>query len=70
MSYTVTLWCGCRVYVACHPHTGIAHARVIEQRGRQCPDGRHEVGTRLWLWEILPDSRNDNPGIRYEDSGE
>jgi hypothetical protein len=49
MSYTVTLWCGCRVYVACHPQTGIAHTRVIEQRGQRCSERRHEVGTRLWL---------------------
>ena len=56
MSYTVMLWCGCRVYVSCHPATGIAHSRIVEARGAACPVRRHEVGARLWLWELLPDT--------------
>jgi hypothetical protein len=55
MSYNLTLQCGCIVYVARHPETGIAHTRVIESRGRCCRVRRHEVGLRLYLWEILPD---------------
>ena len=53
MSYTLNLQCGCVVYVSSHPQTGIAHTRVIESRGRECR--RHEIGRRLYLWEILPD---------------
>jgi hypothetical protein len=56
MSYTVTLWCGCIVYVSCNPATGIAHSRIVEARGTACPVKRHEVGARLWLWELLPDT--------------
>ena len=54
MSYTLTLQCGCSVYVACHPRTGAAHTRVIEFRGQACNVRRHEVGLRLALWELLP----------------
>jgi hypothetical protein len=57
MSYTVTLWCGCRVYVSCHPLTRVAHSRIVERRGETCPVRRHETGARLWLWELLPDPR-------------
>ena len=57
MSYNLTLPCGCTVYVACHPETRIAHTRVIEQRGAECRTPRHEVGARVYLWELLPDSR-------------
>ena len=56
MSYTVTLRCGCMVYVSCHPTTGLAHSRIVEARGALWPVRRHEVGARLWLWELLPDS--------------
>ena len=55
MSYTVTLWCGCEVYVSCNPKTGIAHSRIVEARGTACPARRHEIGARLWLWELLPE---------------
>lgn len=55
MSYTVTLWCGCDVYVSCHPKTRIAHSRIVEARGSACPVRRHEIGARLWLWELLPE---------------
>jgi hypothetical protein len=54
MSYTFTLQCGCTVYVACHPETRVAHTRIIEKRGAQCLERRHEVGARLYLWELLP----------------
>jgi hypothetical protein len=66
MSYTVTLWCGCRVYVACHPTRRVAHTRVIERRGADCRTRRHEIGTKLWLWELLPDARQPEPWISYE----
>jgi hypothetical protein len=55
MSYTLTLYCGCVVYVACHPHTGVAHTRVLEYRQPTCRVRKHEVGVRLALWELLPE---------------
>lgn len=55
MSYNLTLSCGCTVYVACHPVTRVAHTRVIEHRGAKCPVRRHDIGHRLFLWELLPD---------------
>jgi hypothetical protein len=55
MSHTLTLQCGCCVYVSCHPATGVAHTRIIERRAPRCPVRRHEVGARVWLWELLPD---------------
>ncbi len=54
-SYTLTLACGCTVYVACHPMTGLAHTRVVDTPATDCRRRRHERGTRLWLWELLPD---------------
>jgi hypothetical protein len=57
MSYTITLWCGCRVYVSCHPVTRAAHTRIIERRGAGCQDRHHDIGFRLRLWELLPDQR-------------
>jgi hypothetical protein len=54
MSYDIDLPCGCVVYVSCHPVTGLAHTRVIQMRSTSCPR-RHEVGARLFLWELLPD---------------
>ena len=66
MSYTITLWCGCRVYVSCDPRTRVAHTRIIERRGRSCPNRRHDVGTRLNLWELLPDRRVTEAVIEYE----
>ncbi len=68
MSYTITLWCGCRVYVACHPRTHVAHARIIERRGPACPDRRHTMGARLGLWELLPDPRIQDREIDYEEA--
>ena len=54
MSYTVTLGCGCRVYVSCHPRTGLAHTRIIEQHSPDCAVRSHDVGVRIPLWELLP----------------
>jgi hypothetical protein len=55
MSYNLTLHCGCLVYVSCHPKTRVAHTRIIQSRGVECSLRKHEVGARLFLWEILPD---------------
>ena len=55
MSYDLTLPCGCVVYVSCHPQTRVAHTRIIQSRAPACGVRRHEVGARLFLWEILPD---------------
>ena len=63
MSYNLTLPCGCVVYVACHPETRVAHTRVIEQRGTNCPTPRHEVGARVYLWELLPEPRTDRTAV-------
>jgi hypothetical protein len=57
LSYTLRLQCGCVLYVSRHPETGIVRTRVIQSRGAQCCDGRHQVGLRLYLWEILPDRK-------------
>jgi len=54
MSYTVTLGCGCRVYVSCHPSTGLAHTRIIEKRSPDCGIRSHGIGIRIALWELLP----------------
>ena len=67
MSYTVKLWCGCRVYVCCHPVTRLAYTRVVETRGETCPMRRHETGARLWLWDFLPGSGGtQRPGAEDE----
>ncbi len=55
MSYNLTLQCGCVVYVSCHPATRLAHTRIIQARAAGCRVRKHEVGVRLFLWEILPD---------------
>ena len=68
MSYSITLWCGCCVYVSCDPRTRLAHTRIIERRGTTCPDRRHDIGSRLRLWELLPDRRHDTPDVHYEAS--
>jgi hypothetical protein len=33
----------------------VAHTRVVERRGPACPIRNHQVGARLFLWEILPE---------------
>jgi hypothetical protein len=58
MSYTLSLHCGCIVYVSCHPKTRVAHTRIIQTRGPECPNRKHDVGARLFLWELLPDKVN------------
>ena len=55
-SYTLTLSCGCTVYVACRPTTGLAHTRILDTPGSRCVNRRHARGTRLWLWELLPEA--------------
>ena len=55
-SHTVTLPCGCTVYVSCHPSTHVAHTRILERRGAGCRERFHHVGARLRLWELLPPS--------------
>ncbi len=64
MSHTLTLQCGCLVYVACHPKTTVANTRVIERRGSGCPVRKHQVGVRLYLWEILPAQWSRNVGTQ------
>jgi hypothetical protein len=61
MSYTLTIGCGCVVYVASHPRTRIVHTRIIEQRGASCPVRSHDIGVRLQLWELLPDPEPREP---------
>jgi hypothetical protein len=68
MSYTITLWCGCRIYVSCHPVTRAAHTRIIERRGAGCQDRHHDTGFRLRLWELLPDQRHQQAAVEYEAS--
>ncbi len=63
MSYSITLWCGCAVYVSCNPATGLAHTRIIERHSAACADRRHDIGVRLPLWEMLPDPRLHDPQI-------
>jgi len=64
MSYTVTLGCGCRVYVSCHPRTGLAHTRIIEQHSPLCAVRSHAVGVRVPLWELLPYEPDETTGKR------
>jgi len=59
MSYTVTLGCGCLVYVACHPQTGLAHTRIIEARSTECAIRSHAIGVRIPVWELLPYEPDD-----------
>jgi hypothetical protein len=66
MSYNLSLSCGCVVYVACHPITQTAHTRVIEARGAACRVRRHEVGLRLYLWDLLPQAAQRAPVERDE----
>jgi hypothetical protein len=65
MSYNVTLGCSCRVYVSVDPRTEVAHTRVIESRGDACRDRHHDIGTRLRLWELLPDERSQPPVVEH-----
>jgi hypothetical protein len=67
-SYTIELPCSCTVYVSRHPRTGVAHTRVIEARGRRCRVRSHAVGTRLWLWELLPEQGVPDARVCFEAS--
>jgi len=58
MSYTLNLHCGCVVYVSVHPETQIPQTRTVQTRGSNCGSKRHAVGSRLYLWELLPDRRH------------
>lgn len=66
MSYTLSLPCGCVVYVSCHPVTRMAHTRVIQTRASSCRDRRHDIGARLYLWEMLP-TRGHAPALEWSD---
>jgi hypothetical protein len=66
MSYDLTLECGCIVYVSCHPATGVAHTRVLDRRGPSCRVRNHEIGMRLYLWDLLPDRGRMEPPARSE----
>jgi len=57
MSYTLPLPCGCTAYVSCAPDTGMAHTRIIEFRHAACLVRRHERGTKVFLWDLLPEPR-------------
>ncbi len=65
MSYNLSLRCGCVVYVSCDPKTGLSHSRVIERRGTLCPIRKHEIGLKIYLWELLPDPSTP-PRIRSD----
>ena len=67
MSYNLTLDCGCIVYVSCDPKTQVAHTRVLERRGAACAVRKHEVGFRLYLWDLLPD--RGQPEAAFRDGG-
>ena len=57
LSYDLRLQCGCVLHVSRDPETGSVRTRVIQSLGTDCRDRRHQVGVRLYLWEILPDYR-------------
>jgi hypothetical protein len=61
MPYRLTLECGCVVYVAADPMTGIVPSRIIQARGAGCQVAGHEPGVRLYLWELLPSRRASPP---------
>ena len=61
VSYTVSLGCGCQVYVSCHPRSGVAHTRIIEFRSSRCAIRSHDVGVRIPAWE-LHRYQPDDPG--------
>ncbi len=69
MSYSLTLHCGCVIYVSCHPKTRFAHTRVVQKRAECCTHRRHEVGARLYLWEMLPDARYE-PAPEWSTDGD
>jgi hypothetical protein len=70
MSYTLTLHCGCVVYVSAHPETHVVHTRIIQTRGAACRVRRHDIGLRLYLWELLPDPAHRDDVDRHPAFGE
>jgi hypothetical protein len=64
MSHEITLWCGCRVYVSCHPQTKAVHTRIIDRRGEGCRERFHDVGARLQSRELLPRRDRSEPQPR------
>jgi hypothetical protein len=60
MSYTIPLPCGCTAYVSCWPDSGVAHTRVIEFRAAACRVRSHERGAKVYLWELLPQTRESD----------
>ena len=65
MSYNLTLGCGCLIYVACDPETGFAHTRLIERKAESCLVRTHDIGVRIYLWELLPEPAT-RPTIRFD----
>ena len=63
MSYNLLLDCGCTVYVACEPKTKEAHTRIIEFRGASCAVRKHDVGLKLYVWELLPERAPARPAV-------
>jgi hypothetical protein len=53
--------CGCTAYVSCWPDTGIAHTRIIESRSTACGIRSHERGTKVYLWDLLPQTDSGVP---------
>jgi hypothetical protein len=58
MSRVLTLQCGCVVCILSDEHTGITEKRVLEARGSECHIRGHEVGVRVYLWDLLPPKRS------------
>jgi len=58
------------VHRTCHgivspadPETGIVLTRVVQSRGTCCGVARHQIGMRLYLWELLPVRRPQPPWV-------
>ena len=56
VSYNLTLQCGCILRVARDSQSATGPIRVVETRGDGCAARAHDVGARLYLWELLPDA--------------
>ena len=54
MSYTLTLDCGCIAYVAAEAGESQTPTRVLQSRAAACRVKSHQVGVRVWIWELLP----------------
>jgi hypothetical protein len=46
------------------------HTRIIQTRGAACGVRRHDVGLRLYLWELLPDPGHRDALDRHPAFGE